>query len=44
MARKFLYIVAALIGLVIVAALSYRLFGLQLMRVATLNGISKSDF
>ncbi len=34
MARKFLYIIAALIGLVIVAALSYRLFGLQLMRVA----------
>lgn len=34
MARKFLYFVAVLIGLVIVAALAYRLFGLQLMRAA----------
>ena len=34
MARKFLYIIAVLIGLVIVAALTYRLFGLQLMQVA----------
>lgn len=34
MARKFLYIVATLIGLVIAAAFAYRLFGLQLMRVA----------
>ena len=32
MARKFLYIIAVLIGLVIVAALTYRLFGLQLMQ------------
>lgn len=34
MARKFLYIIAVLIGLVIAAAIAYRLFGLQLMRVA----------
>lgn len=34
MARKFLYIVAVLIGLVIAAALAYRLFGLQLMQAA----------
>ncbi len=34
MARKFLYFVAVLIGLVIAAAIAYRLFGLQLMRAA----------
>ena len=34
MARKFLYIVAVLIGLVIAAAIAYRLFGLQMMRAA----------
>lgn len=34
MARKFLYIVAVLIGLVIAAAVAYRLFGPQLMRAA----------
>jgi hypothetical protein len=34
MARKFLYIVAVLIGLFIAAAIAYRLFGLQLMRAA----------
>lgn len=34
MARKFLYFVAVLIGLVIAAALAYRLFGLQLMQAA----------
>ena len=34
MARKFLYIIAVLIGLVIAAAFAYRLFGLQLMQMA----------
>ncbi len=34
MARKFLYLVAILIGLVIVAAITYRLFGADLFRVA----------
>lgn len=34
MARKFLYIVAVLIGLVIAALIAYRLFGIQLMRAA----------
>lgn len=34
MARKFLYVVAVLIGLFIAAAIAYRLFGLQLMRAA----------
>jgi hypothetical protein len=34
MARKFLYIFATLIGVVIVAALAYRLFGMQMMRAA----------
>ena len=34
MARKFLYFVAVLIGLVIAAALAYRVFGLELMQAA----------
>ncbi len=34
MARKFLYVFAILIGLIIAAAFAYRLFGLQLMRAA----------
>lgn len=34
MARKFLYIFAGLIGLVIVAGFAFRLFGLQLMQAA----------
>jgi Protein of unknown function (DUF3089) len=34
MARKFLYVFAILIGLVIVGAFAYRLFGVQLMRAA----------
>ncbi len=34
MARKFLYIVAIIIALIIAAALAYRLFGVQLMRAA----------
>ena len=38
MARKFLYIVAALIALALAAALAYRLFGTQLMRAALVPG------
>ena len=34
MVRKFLYIVAGLIGVVILASLAFRLFGLQMMRAA----------
>lgn len=34
MARKFLYIFAGLIGLVIVAGITFRLFGLQIMQAA----------
>ncbi len=41
MARKFLYVVAALIALVLAAALAYRLFGTELMRAALVPG---SDF
>lgn len=40
MARKFLYIFAALIVLVIAAALAYRLFGTDLMRMALTPGES----
>ena len=38
MARKFLYVVAALIVLAIAAAFAYRLFGTQLMRLALVPG------
>ena len=38
MARKFLYVVAALIALALAAALAYRLFGTQLMRAALVPG------
>lgn len=40
MARKFLYIVAVLIGLVIAAAFSYRLWGDALLRLALVPGQS----
>ncbi|MEP9400945.1 DUF3089 domain-containing protein [Sphingomonas sp. VNH70] len=40
MARKFLYVVAGLIVLVIVAAFAYRLFGVDLMRRALVPGVA----
>lgn len=40
MARKFLYVVAALIAMTIAAALAYRLFGPQLMKLAMVPGIA----
>ena len=41
MARKFLYAIATLIVLIIAAAIGYRLFGLELMRIAM---IPKGEF
>jgi hypothetical protein len=38
MARKFLYVVAILIGLVIAAGITYRLFGVELFRMAMVPG------
>jgi Protein of unknown function (DUF3089) len=38
MARKFLYVVAILIGLVIASAIAYRLFGVELFRLAMVPG------